>query len=191
MKKLLVACWMLVAPVAMAVQTPTERVEAGVADIIRVATNSEQTTAQKRAELESIIQQHVDLQAAAQRVIAQHWKRASKEDKKAFLVLFRKVLVNTYINLLNQYDNQEISFKGEQIKKQKYATVDTEINNKGVVTPVSYRLFFRNDDWRIYDFVAEGISMIRSFSNDYKATLKKEGLAGLNKALEAKLKEVE
>ena len=91
------------------------------------------------------------------------------------MVLLKGVLVDTYIVLLEQYDNQTVDYTNETIKKKVYASVDTEIHTKENIIPVSYQLYQRNNEWKIYDFVAEGLSMIRTFSNDYKSTLKKSG----------------
>ena len=174
-----------------AADTPTERVQAGVKDIIDIATDAELDITQKREKLAGVINTHVDLQASAQRVLARYWRTATKEEKREFLKLFRSLLVNTYINLLDEYNDQVVAYKDEQIKKKVYAIVETEIQSPDVVIPVSYRLYYRDNDWKIYDFVAEGISMIRSFSNDYQSTLKSSGVSGLNKALEQKLQTLE
>lgn len=192
MKKLLSAVFALGLVFSVqAADTPTERVQAGVKDIIDIATDAELDITQKREKLAGVINTHVDLQASAQRVLARYWRTATKEEKREFLKLFRSLLVNTYINLLDEYNDQVVAYKDEQIKKKVYAIVETEIQSPDVVIPVSYRLYYRDNDWKIYDFVAEGISMIRSFSNDYQSTLKSSGVSGLNKALEQKLQTLE
>jgi len=188
MKKFIGVLALLVMPVlAFAAQTPTDRVKLGVADIISIATNNTLDAQQKKQSLGDVIEAHVDFQASAQRVLGKYWRDATDEEKREFIGLLKSVLVDTYIVLLEKYDNQTVVFTGESIKKDVYATVDTEIKSKDLVIPVSYQLYKRGDDWRIYDFVAEGISMIRSFSNDYASTLKKDGVSGLNAALKAKL----
>lgn len=190
MKSVIFLLLMLVMPaVSFAAQTPTERVKLGVADIISIATNSSLSAEQKKQSLSEVIGKHVDLQASAQRVLGKYWKDASDAEKRQFIELLKAVLVDTYIVLLEKYDNQTVEFNNETIKKDIYATVDTEIHAGDTLIPVSYQLYKRDDDWKIYDFVAEGLSMIRSFSNDYQSTLRKSGVSGLNTALSAKLVE--
>ena len=178
---------MLVMPsFGFAAQDPTARVKLGVEDIISIASDTTLSDDQKKQSLSDVIEKHVDLQASAQRVLGKYWRQASDTEKRQFMVLLKAVLVDTYIILLNQYDNQTVEYKSETIKKKVYATVGSEIHTKENIIPVSYQLYQRNNDWKIYDFVAEGLSMNRTFSNDYKSTLKKSGVSGLNDALAAK-----
>lgn len=170
-----------------AAQTPTERVKLGVTDIIGIASNSALSAEQKKQSLSDVIQKHVDLQASAQRVLGKYWREATDDEKRQFMILLKGVLVDTYIVLLEKYDNETVEYTSETIKKDVYATVDTEIHTKENIIPVSYQLYQRNNEWKIYDFVAEGLSMIRTFSNDYQSTLKKSGVAGLNDTLTTQL----
>lgn len=188
MKSIIALIIMLVMPsVALAAQGPTERVKLGVSDIISIASDSALSVEQKKQSLSDVIEKHVDIQASAQRVLGKYWREASDSEKRQFMVLLKGVLVDTYIVLLEKYDNETVAYTGETIKKKVYATVDTDIHTKDNIIPVSYQLYQRNDEWKIYDFVAEGLSMIRTFSKDYQSTLKKSGVSGLNEALAAKL----
>ncbi|AZG74936.1 phospholipid-binding protein MlaC [Shewanella livingstonensis] len=187
MKSIIFLIMMLVMPsVVLAAQEPTDRVKLGVADIIGIASDSTLSLEQKKQSLSDVIEKHVDLQASAQRVLGKYWRQATDTEKRQFMVLLKGVLVDTYIVLLEKYDNQTVDYTSESIKKKVYATVDTEIHTKENIIPVSYQLYQRNNEWKIYDFVAEGLSMIRTFSKDYQSTLKKSGVTGLNEALAAK-----
>lgn len=188
MKSILFIIMMSLMPsLVTAAQTPTERVKLAVTDIIGIASNSTLSAEQKKQSLSDVIQKHVDLQASAQRVLGKYWREASDDEKRQFMSLLQGVLVDTYIVLLEKYDNETVEYTSETIKKDVYATVDTEIHTKENIIPVSYQLYQRDNEWKIYDFVAEGLSMIRTFSNDYQSTLKKSGVAGLNEALTTKL----
>jgi phospholipid transport system substrate-binding protein len=188
MKSIIALIIMLVmSSVALAAQGPTDRVKLGVSDIISIASDSALSVEQKKQSLSDVIEKHVDIQASAQRVLGKYWREASYSEKRQFMVLLKGVLVDTYIVLLEKYDNETVAYTGETIKKKVYATVDTDIHTKDNIIPVSYQLYQRNDEWKIYDFVAEGLSMIRTFSKDYQSTLKKSGVSGLNEALAAKL----
>ena len=172
--------------IAQDMETPSERVQVAVADILAIAQNKDISADERKAGLEEALKKHVDLQAASQRVIAKYWRKASKEEKLEFMRLFRLVLTNTYANLLETYNNEEVRIEKEEIKKKKYASVDTIVISGGKEIPVTYQLLNRGDEWKIYDFVAEGISLVRSYSTDYQSILRKDGVTGLNQQLAEK-----
>lgn len=169
--------------------TPTEAAQKAVAEILKIAQGRDLPAEQRKSQLEEVIKDYVDLPAASQRVLAQYWRTASKDEKKQFVLLFRKVLTNTYFNLLQEYNNEEVLFGNERIKKDIYAEVESTVVSNGKNIPITYKLLFRNDSWKLYDFTAEGVSIVRSFNNSYQSTLRSEGVTGLNKSLQQKIDE--
>jgi len=167
--------------------TPTASLQVAVNELLAIAGNKSLNSDDKKAKIINVVQSKMDIQVLSQRVVSRYWKEANTEDKKTFMGLFSKVVVNTYYSLLNKYTNEKINYLKEQIKKKKYAFIDTEIVMSDKTIPVTYKLIFRKNQWRIYDFSAEGISMVSTYKNDYKSTLKSGGLAGLNKILTTKL----
>jgi len=167
--------------------TPTSSLTEAVNLFVSVASNKELSLEEKKVSITGIVKNKMDLPVISKRVVSRYWKKANKEDKKEFIALFTQVIVNTYASLLNQYNNEEVEYLKEEIKKGKYAKVNTNIVLADKKIPVNYKLLLRNDQWRIYDFSAEGVSLISTYTNDYKATLKRSGLAGLNEILKKKV----
>lgn len=169
--------------------TPTEAAQKAVEEILKIAQGRDLPAQQRKDQLEEVIKEYVDLPSASQRVLAQYWRTASAEEKKDFVLLFRKVLTNTYFNLLQEYNNEEVLFTDERIKKDIYAEVESTVISKGKSIPITYRLMLRNDSWKIYDFSAEGVSIVRSFNNSYSSILRSGGVTELNKTLQQKIDE--
>ncbi|WP_417355006.1 MlaC/ttg2D family ABC transporter substrate-binding protein [Gallaecimonas pentaromativorans] len=174
---------------ASAAETPTDVAKEAVGDILKIAQNKDQPEAQRKEALQSVIGQYVDLQACSQRVLALYWRQASDEQKRAFMKVFEQVLTNTYFTLLQNYTNEAVTFKSEDIQRKRYATVESIVLSQGKEIPVNYLLLQRNDQWKIYDFMAEGVSVVRSFSSDYQGILRTKGIDGLIDTLKAKLAE--
>ncbi|MFT4940670.1 MAG: phospholipid transport system substrate-binding protein [Paraglaciecola sp.] len=166
---------------------PSETAKLAISEILQIASDKTLAAELRKEQLDAVIKKYVDLPATSQRVVATFWPKASNEDKAAFVLVFRKVLTDTYFNLLQNYKNEEVTFGKEEIKKQRYASVESIVLSEGKEIPVTYLLIFRNDEWRLYDFVVEGISLVRTFSNDYQGILRKAGLAGLNIKLQETL----
>lgn len=167
--------------------TPTSSLTEAVNLFIGVASNKALSDEEKKSRITEIVKDKVDLPVVSQRVVSRYWKKSSKEEQEEFVVLFTQIIVNTYASLLNQYNNEEVEYLKETIKKGKYARVTTNIVLSDKKIPVNYKLLFRKEQWRIYDFSAEGVSLISTYTNDYKSTLKRGGLAALNKVLKKKV----
>lgn len=189
MKYKLLVLLFIILPLSMITQaaTPTESLREAVDGLLSIAADRSIDNAEKKAQIVKVVKQKVDLQVLSKRVISRYWKQANKADKQEFIGLFTQVVVNTYFTLLKEYTNEQVEYLKEEIKKQKYAKVKTHIVMKDKKIPVTYKLILRQGLWRIYDFSAEGLSLISTYSNDYKSTLKRVGLSGLNEILKKKL----
>lgn len=187
MKKQLLTLIFLLLPLSAMAGEPTDALREAVEGLIKIASDSSLDTSQKKARISDIVKKKVDLQVVSQRVVSRYWKKADKADKKAFVGLFTNIIVNTYFSLLNEYTNEKVEYLKEVIKKTKYAKVTTNIVLTDKKIPVNYKLIKRKDQWRIYDFSAEGVSLISTYTNDYKSTLKRGGLSALNQVLKDKI----
>ncbi len=130
----------------------------------------------------------VDFTAMSKLILGKHWKKATPQQRKAFIKAFRNLLVNTYTKSLKQYANQEIRFFPERTKiKGKYATVYSEFvpGNGQRNVPVIYKLRKDKDgNWKAYNLEIEGLSVVKNFRTDFNAEIKAKGLDALIARLE-------
>ncbi len=159
--------------------TPSESLRVSVDQLIIIATNNEADEQSKRDSLTKIIRSAVDFEAVSRRVVSKPWKKTTPEQKKEFKEKFLTIMVNTYYSLLKEYSNEDVLFLKEQLKKKKYAIVDTEIVSGNKKIPVRYRMIKNKEDWKIYDFIPEGISLVATYKKNYASILKKKGMDGL------------
>ena len=160
-------------------KTPTETLEIAINKLISVAADKTKSDQIKKNDLADILATEVDYNQVSKRIVSKPWRKATAEQKQQFKQQFSQILVNTYFALLKNYSNEEVLFQKEQIKKAKYAIVDTQIVSGNKKIPVRYRLIKTKDNWKIYDFVPEGISLISTYKNNYSTILKKEGMDSL------------
>ena len=162
--------------------TPTETLEIAVNRLIEVAADKAMDDSAKKQALSIVLSEEIDFDSLSKRVVSKHWKKATAEQKTQFKTLFLKIMTDTYFSLLKNYNNEKVLFTKEQIKKTKkntYAIVDTKIQTSDKTIPVRYRLIKKEDSWKIYDFIPEGISIVTTYKNNYSKTLKKMGMQGL------------
>ena len=169
--------------------TPTTSLETAVNELIGIASNANLSSDQKRAGLEKILLREVDLEAMSRRVVSKHWKNATDAQKDEFKSQFLQIIVNTYASLLDSYNNEKVVFESEDIKKDRYATVDTHIAASDKKIPVRYRMIKHNNAWKIYDFIPEGISIVSNYKNNYASILSKDGMDALLVEMKKKAEE--
>jgi len=158
--------------------TPTEALEKSVDKILQVAQSRANDKA-KREMLTDVLKNEIDFDALSKRIVSKTWKKATDEQKIQFKQLFLGVTSDTYFTLLQNYSNEKVEFTKEQIKNNKYAIVDTQIISDGKKIPVRYRLYMKDGQWKIYDFIPEGISFVTTYKNNYATILRKSGMQGL------------
>lgn len=171
--------------------TATDAVKVAVEALVSVAEQKDMSTEEKKQEFERILEDNFDFKVMSVSIVAQYWKKSDKADQERFIELFKQTMVNTYFDLFQQYTNEKVLFLDEKIRKEKYAVIKTEVESQGKKIPVTYKAILRGNKWRAYDFIVEGVSLVRSYNDNYKSFLKRDGLAGLNLELEKKLKEVD
>ena len=177
MKKLLVALLISVSLLSVAnANTPTEALELSVNQLIAIAAQAELSDDEKRKQLAEIINAEVNFNQVSRRIVLKKWKKATTEQKAQFKQQFSNIMVDTYADLLKNYSNEKVLYVKEQIKREKYAIVDTQVISGNKKIPVRYRLVKTKEHWKIYDFVVEGISIVTTYKNNYKSVLKKGGI---------------
>jgi len=130
----------------------------------------------------------IDFNAMSKLTLGKHWKRASKDQRTAFMGAYQNLLRNTYTKSLKNYANQEIRFFPQRTRtKGKYATVYSEFVPGGGKTnvPIIYKLRKVGDEWKAYNLEIEGLSLVKnyrtSFSKEISATSLDALIARLDK----------
>ncbi|AWB56833.1 MULTISPECIES: ABC transporter substrate-binding protein [unclassified Colwellia] len=109
----------------------------------------------------------VDYQYAAFKILGKHLKNTTKEQRVNFISAMRSYLVRTYANALMQYSNQKVLFEPEGKLKDnaKSASVDVKIIDTGkpdINITFQMRKDTQSQEWKAYDMIVEGISLISS-----------------------------
>lgn len=177
----------LAVPYTGAASGPMAELKTSIDALIEVLKTSGQDVSARREKIRDIIRERFDFRAMSQRALGKNWKKASKEQKDRFVELFSSLLEATYLNRIEAYTDEKVSFKNEKIKKNR-AVVDTVIVTKSAEIPITYKMFQKNA-WRVYDISIEGVSLVRNFRTSYGEIIDKEGFPSLLKRMEEKVAE--
>lgn len=123
-------------------------------------------------------------------VLGKNWTKASPEQKEAFQKEFRSLLLRTYAMALSKYKNQTIEYKPLRAQPgDTDVTVKTQILQPGgPAIPVDYSLGKTPDNWKVYDIVIEGVSLVTNYRGQFSSEIKQNGLDALIKKLSDKNK---
>ena len=96
------------------------------------------------------------------------------------------MLENSYANKLESFSNEKINYLDEVVKGE-YALVKTEVVRKATTVGVDYKLVRENGVWQVYDFVIEGVSMVRNYRAQFTKIIHKHSYEVLVQKLTDKI----
>jgi len=140
----------------------------------------------------AIVLPHFDTQELAQRALGVNWQKLTDEQQQEFTSLFIELIKNSYSDTLKRYSKEaKISFDQEHIEGDR-AEVQTHILSPAQSAPFSvvYRLHRKGEGWLIYDVVAENVSLVQNYRNQFARIMAKSSGAGLIDALKRKIAEL-
>lgn len=182
------------AQMAMAAVGPDELVKNTAEDVLGIIKKDKdiQNGDQRKvfALAEEKILPNFNFDRVCRMVLGKHWNRASKEQQEAFQREFRSLLLRTYATALSKYRNQTIDYKPLRSQPgDTEVTVKTEILQPGgQPVAVDYALEKTADNWKVYDIVIEGVSLVTNYRSQFSNEIKQSGMDGLIQKLAQKNK---
>ena len=144
----------------------------------------------RREKLRQVIGLRFNYKQMVMRSLAKNYKDRSNKERKEFTRLFKKLLENSYASKIENYRNETINYMGERVKG-KYALVKTQIVRKDGVVDVDYKMLKESGQWLVYDFVIEGVSLIRNYRSQFSKIISTESYATLVSKLSKKVEDLE
>ena len=126
---------------------------------------------------------HLDDVTMAKLALGKNWKKASKDQKIAFVKEFRHLLLRTYSKSLIEFGDQTIRYFPQQLTEDiKRISVKAEVIQPGGTSiPLVYRMRIKNNAWKVYDIKIDGISLVTSYRGTFTQEVRKSGIDGLIK----------
>ncbi|MEZ8805664.1 ABC transporter substrate-binding protein [Vibrio atlanticus] len=155
---------------------------------------NEQENIQQDPELLKVIVEeelmpYVNAQYAALKLLGPNLKGADRGDVRVFIDAFRKYLVSSYAQVLTQYTDQTIKFGPEptiktdsRITSIKVDIIDTPRPN--INLEFKLRKDKKSGEWKAFDMVAEGISLLSSKKSEWNTKIRQEGILQVADELE-------
>jgi len=133
-----------------------------------------------RTIMEEELVPHIDYKFAAFMVLGKHFKSVPQEKLGEYISVFRQYLITTYAVAMGYYDNQTVVFEPESPFDDKKSITVRAVVQDPVRPEIRIAFKVRKDsktnEWKAYDMVAEGISMLNSKRSEFESILRQDGI---------------
>jgi phospholipid transport system substrate-binding protein len=120
---------------------------------------------------------HTDFDRISALVLGKLWKTASPDERERFKHEFQTLLVRTYSRAFVEFKDWSIRYL--PLEMENGATkviVKTEVLQPGLQpVAVNYRMLLSNGEWKAYDIMIEGVSLVTNYRTTFTNEVQKKG----------------
>jgi phospholipid transport system substrate-binding protein len=190
---ILILAALLVLPFHVYAASAIETVETGVNKVLKTLADPAFKAKPKDVqitEVGNIIGEVFDFTELSKRTLGREWKKLKGEQQKEFVGLFRELLQGVYADRLLAYTDEKVVFEKENMIKKGRAEVQTYILlSDGRKIPIFYRLTDKSGQWKVYDLIIEGVSMVKNYRTQFRDIIAKESPEKLLEIMRNKVKQ--
>ncbi len=120
--------------------------------------------------IDGLIETHTDFELISSLVLGKLWKEATDSQKLSFQNEFRKLLVRTYSRTFMEIKDWSINYLPMiPQNNEKKLIIKTQVLQSGQ-KPISldYRMLKVGEQWKIYDLIIEGVSLVTNYRTIFK-----------------------
>lgn len=139
--------------------------------------------------LDTLADKHFAFETTTRLAVGPAWRDFSPEQRTRATGLFSRLIIRTYADRINGDKPPEISFGTPAELRADRVEVPSRVVADGQTYAVTYRLELDKAEsrWRIYDVVAEGVSLISNYRSQFDPIVRRSGAKGLIEAIEKQL----
>jgi phospholipid transport system substrate-binding protein len=161
---------------------PTDAMKTTIDEVLKIVQDKDLKqpgrVEERRRRLEQVVGDRFDYQEMSRRSLGAPWNTVSDKEKEEFVALFRTLLINSYADKIETYSGEGVQYLNERTEKE-YAEVRTKVLTGKVEIPLDYRLINKGDEWRVYDVVVDGISLVNNYRGQFSKILRSGTFADL------------
>jgi len=124
---------------------------------------------------------HIDFTEATRLALGSWWKTATPAQRERLSKEFRGLLVRTYANAIGGYKGQTMRVLPLRME----AGADDVVVRNQFLRPgapplrVDYAMYKTPAGWKIYDIVAEGVSLVLTYRTEFDQVVRQSGIDSL------------
>ena len=138
--------------------------------------NDELSQDEKKKEFSQLLSSSFDMKTIARFSLGRYWRVATDAEKKEYLDLFRKKVIDVYAQRFGDYDGQKLEVRSVRSDNEKDTLVFTIIQSpQGADVSVDWRVRYKNGKYQIVDVIVEGVSMSVTQRSDFASVIQRNG----------------
>jgi phospholipid transport system substrate-binding protein len=196
MKKQITA---MILMVALLIVMPFQAYAASAKETVETSVNKVTTTLSdptfkakpkdaKITEIGNIIGEVFDFTELSKRTLGREWKKMKPEQQKEFTELFKELLQGVYADRLMAYTDEKVVFDKEiELKKGRAEVQSNIVLSDGTKVPIFYRLTNQSGEWKTYDLIIEGVSLVKNYRSQFREIIAKDSPEKLLQILREKV----
>lgn len=144
----------------------------GVLDVLRdPKLQGESGKKVKAQRIEAAAENLFDFVELSKRTLGVNWNKLNPEQRKEFVQLFKTILKDAYVEKITAYTNEQVNFTKEVPLSETTVEVQSGVVTKSGQVPIYYRVIKKDNEWKVYDVVIEGVSLISNYRTQFQEIL--------------------
>ena len=148
---------------------------------------------EREIRLRTLLKKYFDLDGISKFVLGRFQKTATEEQLKQFSQLFEDFNVLSWTNRFKDYGVEGVEIgKASPRDENGFVLIESKFNRPQPNPPllVNWRLTGNDDNLKVFDIIAEGVSMAMTQKSDYSAVLQRNKMEGLLEVMQDKIKKI-
>jgi phospholipid transport system substrate-binding protein len=121
----------------------------------------------KKQRITAAAEKLFDFVELSKRTLGLNWNKFTPDQRKEFVGLYRTILKDAYVEKITAYTNEQVNFTKEVPLSETTVEVRSGVVSKGGETPIFYRVIKKDNEWKVYDVVIEGVSLIGNYRGQF------------------------
>tara|TARA_B100000123_G_C25731030_1_gene429282 strand:- start:892 stop:1473 length:582 start_codon:yes stop_codon:yes gene_type:complete len=134
-----------------------------------------------RDKMNSTVMPKLDIKLMSKIILGKKiWTNLSTSQKEDFVEAFKYRMTSTYMKSITAFDGEKVVFLPyEPGKRENIAYVKSKYLIPGGDIAVDYRLIKKSNEWKVYDIIFDGISLMKNYRADFREHVSQSGIDSL------------
>ena len=148
-------------------------------EVFTTLEDSSLSRTEKERELRKVFRHNFDVPAISRFVLGKYWRSASEAERLDFIDAFEEMNARKFLDMVGDFSEEMFLVENVQqdASKPSLFLVNTQVAQpKGEPVSVVWRVRRKDDEYRVFDVLIEGLSMAITFRQEYGTVIKAEGV---------------